>query len=86
MPIPSFSDTLDGTLGLGITIIHDGDIFPSDDDSFLGLDMKKMNAELKATTKVDDIEFMPAEPPKEDISFKQFLLSKQNAKQNGHTA
>lgn len=78
MPIPSFSDTLDGTLGLGITIIHDGDIFSSDDDTSLDLDMKKMNAELKQNTKLDDIEFMDAEAPKEDISFKQFLKSRQS--------
>ncbi len=78
MPIPSFSDTLDGTLGLGITIIHDGDIFSSDDDSSRDLDIKKMNDELKQNTKLDDIEFMPAEAPKDDISFKQFLKSKQS--------
>ena len=78
MPIPSFTDTLDGTLGLGITIIHDGDIFSSDDDSSRDLDMSKMNAELKLNSKLDYIEFMPAEAPKEDISFKQFLKSKQS--------
>ncbi len=78
MPIPSFSDTLDGTLGLGITIIHDGDIFSSDDETSSDLDMKKMNAELKQNTKLDDIEFMPSEAPKEDISFIQFLKSKQS--------
>ncbi len=78
MPIPSFSDTLDGTLGLGITIIHDGDIFSYDDDSSRDLDMKKMNAELKQNTKLDEIEFMDADAPKEDISFNQFLKSKQS--------
>ena len=78
MPIPSFTDTLDGTLGLGITIIHDGDIFSSDDDSSRNLDITKMNAELKQSSKLDVMEFMPAEAPKEDISFKQFLISRQN--------
>ena len=78
MPIPSFSDTLDGSLGLGITIIHNGDFFASDDDATRALDMKKMNAELKEHTNLDDIEFMPAEAPKEDITFKQFLKSKQS--------
>ena len=78
MPIPSFSDTLDGTLGLGITIFHDGDIFSSDDDSSRNLDMTKMNAELKQNSKLDFMEFMPSEAPREDISFKQFLKSKQS--------
>ena len=82
MPIPSFSDTLDGTLGLGITIVHDGDIFSPEENPYLSLDMKQMNDELKSASTVDNIEFMPAEAPKEDISFKQFLLSKQN----GHIA
>ncbi len=76
MPIPSFSDTLDKTLGPGITIISGGSFFTSDENNDAsGLDIKKMNAELAATTREDDIVFMLPEPPKEDISLKQFLES-----------
>ncbi len=78
MPIPSFSDTLGGTLGLGITIIRDGNVFTEDNSkNESGLSLEKMNEELSKAGEGDDIFFLPSEPPKEDIPFSRFLKSRE---------
>ncbi len=75
MPIPSFSDTLGGTLGPGITIIQSGNVFGDEDAVDAGLNLDKMNKELAQSAGGSDIVFMPAEAPKEDMPFKLFLKS-----------
>ncbi len=71
MPIPSFKDTLQGTLGPGITIVSGGDYFDLDENAN-GIDISTMNKELAGR---DEIVFIPSDPPKEDLSFKFFLDS-----------
>ncbi len=75
MPIPSFSDTLDKTLGPGITIIRAGDFFSNNNEEESGLSVERMNEELAKSESGSDVVFMPSEPPKEDISFMLFLKS-----------
>ena len=79
MPIPSFKDTLAGTLAPGITIVQGGDYFNNDDD-IKGLTISQMNKELAGTTKEDDIVFITSEPEKEDFSFRFFLDSQKSSK------
>jgi len=81
MPIPSFKDTLQGTLGPGITIISGGNYFDAE-DKVRDLDIAKMNQELAESSEGDEVVFMPAEPPKEDLSL-QFFLSTQKKPKKG---
>ena len=78
MPIPSFTETLGGSLGLGITIVPGGNYFENDDeaDADTSPDIAAMNAEV-AGMKDDAIIFMQNEPAKEDLSLQAFLSSKE---------
>ncbi len=79
MPIPSFKDTLAGTLAPGLTIVQGGDYF-GNDDNIKGLTISQMNEELAGGSEKDEIVFIVADPEKEDFSFKFFLDSQKNSK------
>jgi hypothetical protein len=79
MPVPNFKDTLGGALAPGITIVSSGNYFDIDDTPE-HIDIGVMNKELATSAKSDEIVFMHSDPPKEDLSLKFFLESKDSSK------
>jgi hypothetical protein len=79
MPIPSYTETLGGSLGPGITIIQSGDLFGADDESEIkALDINTMNAEIANIAGEDGVVFEKFESPQKDIPFQTFLAEQRS--------